>query len=236
MHYRPNRARFQSTLPMRGETHCALSTSRFPTCYFNPLSPCGERPLRPQNPGRPPHRFQSTLPMRGETFGSRHNHSPCNHFNPLSPCGERPRCSMTELSFPPEFQSTLPMRGETSRLAQSRPFQANFNPLSPCGERRFYTFRHERSIYISIHSPHAGRDLADLVDNPHEAHFNPLSPCGERLFASLLKYYHGRFQSTLPMRGETNAIFKCRSLIIISIHSPHAGRDSAAFRGHETKL
>ena len=33
------------------------------------------------------------------------------------------------------------------------------------------------------------------------------------------------FQSTLPMRGETAGVYYHQDEIIISIHSPHAGRD-----------
>ena len=78
---------FQSTLPMRGATHCKTVSTRFflfqstlpmrgATAYpikapsiapnFNPRSPCGERP--------------STLHGRREGI----------YFNPRSPCGERP--------------------------------------------------------------------------------------------------------------------------------------------------
>jgi len=37
--------RFQSTLPMRGETH-GLIIAENVRSYFNPLSPCGERPFK----------------------------------------------------------------------------------------------------------------------------------------------------------------------------------------------
>ena len=144
---------FQSTLPVRGATvrvrvlgvvngisihapragsdrrHMVLRRSR---TYFNPRSPCGERP-------KPPIRkaenkiFQSTLPVRGatswETIARRLHYisihapragsdtmtiadaAPILDFNPRSPCGERPR------------QAT------TGRMS------AHFNPRSPCGER-----------------------------------------------------------------------------------------------------
>ena len=82
-----NYLRFQSTLPMRGATihfwYCPQLL-----CYFNPHSPCGERPV---GGGRAalPESFQSTLPMRGATLVHKivtHDH---RHFNPHSPCGER---------------------------------------------------------------------------------------------------------------------------------------------------
>ena len=56
---------FQSTLPMRGATgdpHVFYPLQ----FYFNPRSPCGERPYAYFS-GLQAMRFQSTLPMRGAT-------------------------------------------------------------------------------------------------------------------------------------------------------------------------
>jgi len=102
-----------------------------------------------------------------------------------------------------------------------------FNPLSPCGERRQNVGYALSIVYISIHSPHAGRDLAAInytslwvdisIHSPHagrdftslpwvsrlKLHFNPLSPCGERPGLNEIIDAAKRFQSTLPMRGET---------------------------------
>ena len=106
------RRRFQSTLPMRGATrsdvyvktmvpisihapHAGSDTlpqrSRLPWQYFNPRSPCGERPFVHHFQSGV-QRFQSTLPMRGATI--------------------------TNGAYGPAygFQSTLPMRGATSRI------------------------------------------------------------------------------------------------------------------------
>ena len=60
----PSPVQFQSTLPLRGATTPALQ--RPPATYFNPHSPCGERPNAP-------------LTVGTQTY-----------FNPHSPCGERP--------------------------------------------------------------------------------------------------------------------------------------------------
>jgi len=56
---------------------------------------------------------------------------------------------------------------------------------------------------ISIHSPHAGRDVYFWFFAAVLLYFNPLSPCGER---------HTIIQEPDNWRE-------------ISIHSPHAGRD-----------
>ena len=150
---------------------------------FNPPSPCGEGPHivivihhRPTISIHPPHAgrdaaaariirahrlFQSTLPMRGGTpppgpvaataaisihpphagrdFSASGPPSPDTDFNPPSPCGEgqtrTPRGTKGQL-----FQSTLPMRGGT-----------------------FLDFNHKGFLEISIHPPHAGRDLKSAM-------------------------------------------------------------------------
>ena len=80
-----------------------------------------------------------------------------------------------------EFQSTRPMRGAT---------------------RGFYQTRDVRQR-ISIHAPHAGRDVI-LTKKPKK---------------------HDGFQSTRPMRGATNILEVEVESSNISIHAPHAGRD-----------
>jgi len=85
-----------------------------------------------------------------------------------------------------------------------------------------------RDLVISIHSPHAGRDRGSGKRAAGAEDFNPLSPCGERpdevqelakaKAISIHSPHAGRdntmatpmqtrteFQSTLPMRGETEA-------------------------------
>ena len=146
--------------------------------YFNPRSPCGERPppslrlvsslpfqstlpvrgatdalkLAPKSRAK----FQSTLPVRGATSRAPKRKESHYYFNPRSPCGER--------LVQPEsggagyvFQSTLPVRGATLYTPQTLTDEQNFNPRSPCGERRYI-----RQI------------------TPVNQYFNPHSPCGER--------------------------------------------------------
>ena len=126
---------FQSTRPMRGATvaHPVQSSPAW---------------------------FQSTRPMRGATLcdlsllgcGGVSIHAPHagrdrrvlrgssrqRRFNPRAPCGARlnlhlPRC------FACKFQSTRPMRGATVRVRDCRLLDG-----------------------VSIHAPHAGRDVATL--------------------------------------------------------------------------
>ena len=127
---------------------------------FNPLSPHGERPIHVfQRVARrcisihSPHTgrdqqidhnltinmaFQSTLPTRGETLSTVCTKAAIPaYFNPLSPHGERPPSVPRPASH------------------------GYFNPLSPHGERR--DIRCLTAVQtISIHSPHTGRDLANM--------------------------------------------------------------------------
>ena len=56
---------------------------------------------------------------------------------------------------------------------------------------------------ISIHSPRAGRDSVFYTSLAGMSDFNPLSPCGERRIAKPPSKKSLKFQSTLPVRGET---------------------------------
>ena len=149
----PRHVLFQSTLPLRGATvtwrnarfivvisiHAPLAGSdpsknsaRYCSQYFNPRSPCGERPAPVSRIGERL-AFQSTLPLRGATANVPYRiipipisiHAPLagsdasacfiranpSYFNPRSPCGER------------------------RRNPRRKPPRTYFNPRSPCGER-----------------------------------------------------------------------------------------------------
>ena len=101
--------------------------------YFNPRSPCGERPWL----GRQLHitiTFQSTLPVWGATGKLPGTEHPPTDFNPRSPCGER-RIFRNVLVLHEQFQSTLPVWGATSSAGCQRGL-----------------------TYISIHAPRVGSD------------------------------------------------------------------------------
>ena len=151
---------------------------------FNPRAPCGARPVSLSRQ-QPSLEFQSTRPMRGATsviFGA---FKTSMRFNPRAPCGARPRERGKEL--PEElFQSTRPMRGAT------------FAPAVV-----------EVLSVVSIHAPHAGRDLAFRCI---------LCRCPVSIHAP----HAGRDAPLMP---------NSRSIGTVSIHAPHAGRDSK--RGHD---
>ena len=58
---------------------------------------------------------------------------------------------------------------------------------------------------FSIHSPLAGRDAASWARYCADQFFNPLAPCGARPKALESHMMQGNFQSTRPLRGETES-------------------------------
>ena len=145
--------------------------------------------------------FQSTRPVRGETIAS--TMSPKFLIISIhSPRAGRDGHGQTSAALHLRFQSTRPVRGETDKL--TRPSMISS---------------------ISIHSPRAGRDHTYTKPKLPDNHFNPLAPCGARL-CLLRKFCAKReFQSTRPVRGETNRRGVRCFAADISIHSPRAGRD-----------
>ena len=82
------------------------------------------------------------------------------------------------------FQSTLPIQGETGR-----------NMKKAC------------YVVISIHSPYTGRDCMMGLESMRRMDFNPLSLYRERPAAVSGRCETFKFQSTLPIQGETDIIY-----------------------------
>ena len=168
--------------------------------YFNPLSPCGERP---------PHQgrrltcciFQSTLPMRGET---------CIVV------------SITEITAVISIHSPHARRDFVGIHPEDL---IHISIHSPHAGRDAYVISNDEVFQISIHSPHAGRDQKALSFFCIWRHFNPLSPCGERLAVSKLKALNLDISIHSPHAGRDSFRMPVKSTFLISIHSPHAGRD-----------
>ena len=79
-----------------------------------------------------------------------------------------------------------------------------FNPRAPCG----------------------ARPTNDFALSAWSASFNPRAPCGARPWQHHQVYRSFGFQSTRPMRGATQVAFVPEPRFFVSIHAPHAGRDS----------
>ena len=187
-----------------GARQCVSSSLCVDDHLFNPLAPCG---ARPQHPRGPPvsFRFQSTRPLRGETTPIKPLSKTASFQSTRPLRGETGRPDRTGQSNH-GFQSTRPLRGETVCLPGGLVSKNIFNPLAPCGARprRWRRWRRAAGSF-SIHSPLAGRDarVARLVINT------------------------SHFQSTRPLRGETNFMLVVYDAVGFSIHSPLAGRDPA---------
>ena len=103
-------------------------------------------------------------------------------------------------------------------------------------------------ITISIHAPHAGRDLAAILPTTLTVAFQSTRPmrgathdagrgkdpvpisihaphAGRDVMIVSVAPAGIRFQSTRPMRGATENIDSMTKAELISIHAPHAGRD-----------
>ena len=84
---------------------------------------------------------------------------------------------------------------------------------------------HEASLHISIHAPHARSDTCIYAGNWLTVDFNPRSSCEERPELTDNNKDYIKFQSTLLMRGATDADINCIISRFISIHAPHARSD-----------
>ena len=100
---------FQSTLPVRGATHAAMS-------LYHLI------------------KFQSTLPVRGATPATCRSLGRLEHFNPRSPCGER-HPQGAQIQQGPHISIHAPRAGSDTGDPARAPLSLNFNPRSPCGER-----------------------------------------------------------------------------------------------------
>ena len=117
-------------------------------------------------------------------------------------------------------------RGERQELPQNRTTRLYFNPRSPRGERRKGIQPRLNSLYFNPRSPRGERRCAVPRRISFLANFNPRSPRGERLFQPTARKCSQEFQSTLPARGATIAVYHGVAYLIISIHAPREGSDS----------
>ena len=193
------------------------------TIYFNPRSPCGERPNTSYQRAVKDI-FQSTLPVWGATF--------CAEIIKLS-MGisiHAPRVGSDLLRYQLYAFSTISIHAPrvgsdlTESLDTATPL--DFNPRSPCGERpKPYGSRISYHT-ISIHAPRVGSDSRLSGCGYAPAYFNPRSPCGERRNSQSIGLWNRYFNPRSPC-GERHAapaeqaVQRC-----ISIHAPRVGSDT----------
>ncbi len=102
--------------------------------------------------------FQSTRPMRGATGPGWIGSGTHSYFNPRAPCGAR-RCHGAANAAHPVFQSTRPMRGATLPVILD-PLPLQFQSTRPMRGATWTILATVSSSSISIHAPHAGRDIS----------------------------------------------------------------------------
>ena len=171
--------------------------------YFNPRSPCGERPS-----------FTLAL-ARGFTY-----------FNPRSPCGERPE-PYARLPYVALFQPTLPVRGATCAFCFGSNGKNDFNPRSPCGERLSYAYFLAPIVTFQPTLPVRGATFFAAFWAMCRA-FQPTLPVRGATMA-LIRHMGliSVFQPTLPVRGATWASEFAAYADNISTHAPRAGSDAS---------
>ena len=169
-------------------------------------------------------KFQSTLPAWGETYLVRL----CVRVADISihsPRMGRDIASIVESVYKSAFQSTLPVWGETVLDTMARVMEVYFNPLSPYGERPACDGANAKEIgNFNPLSPYGERPSRS-TSRTATRYFNPLSPYGERPWEIRATAAGKRFQSTLPVWGETCFAPVGLHGLLISIHSPRMGRD-----------
>ena len=147
---------FQPTLPARGATKTVVYSCVYRT-NFNPRSPHGERPARPQKM-EGESIFQPTLPARGATIQRAVTCICGRHFNPRSPHGERQRkatiLSTRIIGFAQKvYHKTVLLRiilAENAVILPKRPQNPVRTSLQKAGGLRFArAIRTARSYSIS---------------------------------------------------------------------------------------
>ena len=168
---------FQSTLPIREETHCDRR-KLFGFTDFNPLFPYGKRHRKIPSCPSPLVIISIHSSHTGRDYSRNKRRRRNTDFNPLFPYGKR-----HTLSVPPAstkiFQSTLPIREETKAIALANG-EVLFQSTLPIREETRSRANIKALATISIHSSHTGRDMRLSISCFRSAHFNPLFPYGKR--------------------------------------------------------
>ena len=172
-------------------------------------------------------RFQSTRPMRGETAAAPGAGAWRSHFNPLAPCGAR-RGRRYSRCFQ-RISIHSPHAGRDGDLIPQPVGLVDISIHSPHAGRDNRDQRPREEYEISIHSPHAGRDQGQHIPYPQADDFNPLAPCGARRAAACPSWGTSYFNPLAPCGARRPQWLVAEGRPGISIHSPHAGRDSACF-------
>ena len=158
-----------------------------------------------------PYQFQSTRPMRGATPRQTAQLRWANRISIHAPHAGRDNDQQHVPPMGQKFQSTRPMRGATPGHSELK------------GAKE-----------ISIHAPHAGRDAISPRNTPVNGNFNPRAPCGARRGPAPVAHCHRHFNPRAPCGARPLLITSRTAQQGISIHAPHAGRDSKSIQNYFT--
>ena len=219
--------------------------------YFNPRSPCGERPRRASGVGMilP---FQSTLPVWGATKASNAQELVLEFQSTLPVWGATPIYGLICTSYVSIFQSTLPVWGATSAAGLGNMLHGISIHAPRVGSDPAIPWRSKGSGLISIHAPRVGSDgrrhppagagaisiHAPRVGSDQLVHgvfslcsnFNPRSPCGERRRCGCLLSLLCDFNPRSPCGERPHAQGPGPDGGGISIHAPRVGSDPGKSR------
>ena len=170
---------FQSTLPLRGATPDSCANAGSNAAYFNPHSPCGERP-RQVDHATVTHDISIHTPLAGSDDGQRLEHDRSDQFQSTLPL--RGATHRTRLERDSKVISIhTPLAGSDLTRSSHRTFDRFQSTLPLRGATSSFTVVAMIIPYISIHTPLAGSDegFGGFVETATQ------------------------FQSTLPLRGAT---------------------------------
>ena len=146
---------------------------------FNPRAPCGAR-LIIDIYKKPANTISIHAPHAGRDYDGIAIVQEGKYFNPRAPCGARP-ASPPFCGHEWPFQSTRPMRGATDKAAAASMY-GSISIHAPHAGRDLRSKPPCLESLISIHAPHAGRDDVGFVFCKQPSDFNPRAPCGARPF------------------------------------------------------
>ena len=191
------------SLRVEGDAGCLPRQRRH--SHFNPLPPCGGRPVRRQKP--PQIRW---------------------YFNPLPPCGGRRAASASAMILLTISIHSLRVEGDWTRSARS-PTISNFNPLPPCGGRPNFAAVRLAPVYFNPLPPCGGRHREYRARNRDKIFQSTPSVWRETLCSIIDIVRRSISIHSLRVEGD-NAPLAQHVPIAISIHSLRVEGDGLMYR------
>ena len=150
------------------------------------------------------------------------------HFNPRSPHGER-RTRRNDARKRMEISIHAPRTGSDNKSPRQKEVMIIFQSTLPARGATSRLSRTPQSQRISIHAPRTGSDLmAADGGSKWRRYFNPRSPHGERPVVENAPHcQRNDFNPRSPHGERPVNLFQHQCNLVISIHAPRTGSDSA---------